>query len=63
MLFFEEIRPVDFESFYADKSKCTVEMRAIKEYLNVRKTRQVPVDDAPEGFGLLWASGQTRVTY
>lgn len=50
---FEETRPCDFESFYADESKCTVEMRAIKEYLKVRKVRQVPVDDyeASEDFG------------
>jgi hypothetical protein len=50
---FEEIRPVDFEWSYADESKHNVEMRAIKEYLKVRKARQVPVDDyeIPEGFG------------
>lgn len=50
---FEEIRPDDFESFYTDESKCTVEIRAIKEYLKGRKARQVPVDDyeTPEGFG------------
>ncbi len=50
---FEEIRPGDFESSYADESKYNVEMRAIKEYLKVRKARQVPVDDyeTPEGFG------------
>ncbi len=50
---FEEIRPDDFESFYADESKYNVEMRAIKEYLKGRNARQVPVDDyeTPEGFG------------
>lgn len=50
---FEEIRPGDFESFYADESKYSVEMRAIREYLKGRKARQVPVDDyeTPEGFG------------
>jgi hypothetical protein len=50
---FEELRPGDFESFYADVSKYNVEMRAIKEYLKSRKARQVPVDgyETPEGFG------------
>lgn len=42
---FEEIRPGDFESFYADESKYSVEMRAIKEYMKGRKARQVSVDD------------------
>lgn len=50
---FEEIRPADFESFYADESKYNIEMRAIKEYLKGRKAQQVPVDDyeTPDGFG------------
>lgn len=50
---FEEIRPSDFESFYADPSKCTMEVRAIKDYLKVSRARQVPVDDyeMPEDFG------------
>jgi hypothetical protein len=49
---FEEIRPDDYESIYADESKYSLEMRAIKEYLKGRKARQVPVDDyeIPEGF-------------
>lgn len=52
-VFFEEIRPTDFESAYADESKWTLEMRAIKKYLQDRKARQVPVDDyeMPEVFG------------
>jgi hypothetical protein len=50
---FEEIRPGDFESTYADESKCNVETGAIREYMKVKKARQVPVDDyeTPEGFG------------
>jgi len=50
---FEEIRPDDFESFYADELKYNVEMRSIKEYLKDKIARQVPVDDyqIPEGFG------------
>lgn len=50
---FEEIRPTDHESIYADESKYTVEMHAIREYLKGRKCRQFPVDDyeMPEGFG------------
>jgi hypothetical protein len=50
---FEEIRPADLESSYADESKYSVEMRAIREYLKGRKAQQVPVDDyeIPEGFG------------
>jgi pheromone shutdown protein TraB len=49
---FEEIRPADLESSYADESKHTLEMRAIREYLKDRKAQQVPVDDyeMPEGF-------------
>lgn len=49
---FEEIRPGDFESSYVDESKYSVEMRAIKKYLKVRKARQVPIDDyeMPEDF-------------
>lgn len=50
---FEEVRPVDFESSYADESRHTLEMRAIREHLKVRKAQQVPVDDfeIPESFG------------
>jgi hypothetical protein len=50
---FEEIRPADFESSYADKSKYNIEMQAIKEYLKSRKAQQVPVDDyeISDGFG------------
>lgn len=49
---FEEIRPDDFEPFYADEARHSLEIRAIKEYLKVRKARQVPVDDyeIPEFF-------------
>ena len=50
---FEEIRPGNFESLYSDASKYSLEMRAIEDYLKVRKARQVPVDDyeMPEDFG------------
>lgn len=50
---FEEIRPADIESSYADESKCNLEMRAIREYLKGRKAQQVPVDDYEtlKGFG------------
>lgn len=50
---FEEIRPADIASSYADESKHTLEMRAIREYLKGRKAQQIPVDDyeIPEGFG------------
>lgn len=42
---FEEIRPSDFEAYYRDKSKHTLEMRAVYRYLKVKPARQVPVDD------------------
>jgi len=50
---FEEIRPTDHESFYADESRHTVEMHAIREYLKGNKCRQVSVDDyeMPDDFG------------
>jgi len=50
---FEEIRPTDHESLYADVSRHTVEMHAIREYLKSNKCRQVPVDDyeMPDDFG------------
>lgn len=50
---FQEIRPADFELFYADESQWTPEMRAIAKYLQDRKAQQVPVDDyeMPEGYG------------
>jgi hypothetical protein len=50
---FEELRPSDLEARYRDKSKHTLEMRAITKYLEVRPARQVPVDDykVPESFG------------
>ena len=49
---FEEIRPSDFQSYYADKSKHTLEMRTVGRYLKRKTGRQVPVDDfvIPEGF-------------
>lgn len=49
---FEEIRPSDFEAAYRDRSRHTLEMRAIGGYLKVRPARQVPVDDyvIPDGF-------------
>lgn len=47
---FEEIRPSDFDSFYA--SKPTLETRAVARYLKARAVRQVPVDDysIPDSF-------------
>lgn len=47
---FEEIRPSDFDSFYA--SKHTLETRAVARYLKARTARQVPVDEysVPENF-------------
>jgi len=50
---FEEIRPADIESSYVDESKYNLEMRAIREYMKVKKAQQVPVDDyeIPEDFG------------
>lgn len=42
---FEELRPADSEAWYRDKSRHTLEMRAIVEYLKVREARQVPVDE------------------
>jgi hypothetical protein len=49
---FEEIRPSDFEAAYRDKSKHTLEMRAVGRYLKVKPARQVAVDDyvIPGGF-------------
>ena len=49
---FEEIHPSDFDSYYRDKSKHTLETRTVGRYLKVRPARQVPVDDfvIPEGF-------------
>lgn len=58
---FEEIRPSDFETHYRDKSRHTLEMRAITTYLKVRPARQVPVDDyeMPESFGRnMWSLDQ-----
>lgn len=50
---FEELRSADFDAFYGDKSKHTLEMRAVTRYLKSKKARQVPVDDyeAPKDFG------------
>lgn len=42
---FEELRPTDFDSLYSDKSKHTLEMRAITAYLRIGTARQVPVDE------------------
>lgn len=49
---FEEIRPSDFEAAYRDRSKHTLEMRAIGRYLKAKPARQVPIDDyvIPDGF-------------
>lgn len=50
---FEELRPADFDWLYGDDSRHTVEMQAIKKYLEGRQVRQVPVDvyEIPESFG------------
>ncbi len=50
---FEELRSADFDSFYGDTSKHTLEMRAITSFLKSRQVRQVPVDnyEFPESFG------------
>ena len=42
---FEEILPSDFDSYYRDKSKQTLETRTVGRYLKVRPARQVPVDE------------------
>jgi hypothetical protein len=49
---FEEIRPSDFDSYYRDKSRCTLETGAIGKYVEAKPTQQVPVDDfiIPDNF-------------
>jgi hypothetical protein len=42
---FEEIRPSDFNAYYGDRSKQTLETRTIGRYLKIRSARQVPVDE------------------
>jgi len=51
-VFFEEIRQSDFDSYYRDRSRSTLETRTVNRYLTVRSAQQVPVDDyvIPESF-------------
>lgn len=50
---FEEMRPLDFASYYTDRSRSTLETRAISKYAKILPVRQIPVDDYEfsENFG------------